>query len=649
MHAIAGLWSFAGPLRPASVQALRAGLARYGADGEGLWQAPGIALLRSLNRVTADDAFDAGIEGAAQDRQLLLFSGRLYHREELADALGLPRAELVRSADSHLAQRAWARWGSEATRRLQGDYAIAVWEPGARRLTLLRDPLGARPLYWCHTPQGFAFASSAWLLHALPEVPGGFDEGYFADVLALLSPRDARTAYRHIRRLRPGEALCCEDGRLRRWQHYRYEGRATLRLKDDGEYAEAFRAEFGRAVQARLRSTTPLGAELSSGFDSSTVSVVAAEALAARGQPLTCFTAAPRPGSDPQAPPEFRADESAIAAITARRFANIEHCRVVPPAGGAYAALEQLLPVYGRPHRNPCNLDWPVAIYAEAQRRGIRVLLSGRGGNLTLSYTGGAFLSALFAAGDWAGWWRELRRLRRQQGRSAASLAVQSLGHRLPRAVVYRLSALRAASVDLNGAALPAAVAARHRLAERLAARGREGYALSERQARLRRYAMLANIGIGEFNVPAAAALAGIEVRDPTADLRFAEFSLSLPERQFRRDGRTRWILRQAYGHLLPPEVTEQPGFGYQGADWYDSACLDLPRYAALLPALAASPAASQLLDLERLRTELAAWPADAVAAQAGADRFRGHLLRGLAAGRFLLDAEAQRAGLSAD
>lgn len=635
-------------MRPPSIQTLRQGLHPYGEDGQALWEGPGVALLRSLNRVTADDVFDVGVEQAADGVAVLLFGGRLYHREELADTLGLSRPDLACHADSRLALLAWIRWGVEATRRLQGDYAIAVWEPQAQRLTLLRDPLGLRPLYWCHTPRGFAFASSAWLLHSLPEVPAGIDEGYFADVLALLPPHDERSAYRHIRRLLPGQALSCEGKRLRLWQHYRFEARDSLRLKDDREYAEAFRAEFGRAVQTRLRSRTPLGAELSSGFDSSTVSVVAAGELAARGKTLTCYTAAPRPGTNPQAPPDFRADESLIAAITAQRHANIEHCRVVPAPGGGYAALERLLPIYGRPHRNPCNLDWPVAIYEEARRRGTRVLLSGRGGNLTLSYTGGAVLSALFAAGDVSAWWRELSLLR-QRGRSWPSLAAQSLAHRLPRAWVEWLSARRRLPRIPIDAPLPAGVVGRYRLRERLAVRGGEASSLSERQARLRRYRMLANTGIGEFNVSAAAALAGIEVRDPTADLRFAEFSLSLPETQWRRNGRTRWILRQAYGHLLPPEVTEPPVFGYQGADWYDSACLDLPRYDALLQALTASPLASRLLDLDRLRHELACWPADAVTAQAEADRFRGHLLRGLAAGLFVLDAEAQRIGLPVD
>ena len=133
----------------------------------------------------------------------------------------------------------------------------------------------------------------------------------------------------------------------------------------------------------------------------------------------------------------------------------------------------------------------------------------------------------------------------------------------------------------------------------------------------------------------AAANVSGLERRDPTADRRLLEFCLAIPENLFLRDGETCWILKQALGDQLPSEVLNSSTKGYQTVDWADH--LGSPEdYRDELDSLRAHPSASELLDIDELKTILEEWPEQGPEAAQHQYKFRLKLLRGIAAGSFI-------------
>ncbi len=611
-------------------------LAPYGADAQQCRTMGSAGFVRTLLRSTPEDALDHQPCVDAESGWTLLFDGRIDNRDELAAALGIDRGRLRTLADSALVLQAWARWDSGCLARLLGDFALAALHARSRRLLLARDYLGTRPLFW-HQGDGFlAFASLPKALFAIPGVPRELSEEGLHDFLGLLPMHDGKTLYRGIQRVMPGQCVTVENGRVRSEAWYRFDPRRELRLANDAEYVEAFSERLERAVARRLRAVGPIASELSSGFDSGTVTAVAAAQLAGRGESLLAFTHVPREGFAERTRGGTHADEGPTARAVAARYPNIEH--VLFRSGGTSPVQDLDFDVerLDRPPLNICNGVWVNQMRALAAARGARVLLNGGVGNMTISHDGRSLLPTLFGRGRWLRWQHEARALQRTHpGLRWRTLLTHSMAAWIPQGVFARWTRWRGGGWNLaDYSAINPAFMAQMDTARRARDGGVDLTYRDLADSRLVRIRSLQLVDIGEYSL--GANHAGLDARDPTSDRELVEFCLAVPEAQYLRDGQTRWLLRRAMAGRLPAEVLDSRTRGLQAADWHEATARDLPRIREELERLQAHPTAGRYLDLPALLASLDDWPSSGWHREALEKRYRLKLLRGLAAGAFV-------------
>jgi len=642
MTAIAGLIRFdASPLDPAILERMRNLLRPYGRDAQNIHLEPGAGFLRTLLRITPEDSLDRQPLVHAESQTLVLFDGRLDNREELAQALAIAPPELRLMADGALAMRACLRWDADAVDRLLGDFALACWRRPARRLWLARDPLGTRPLYWHRTADFFAFATLSKALFAIPGVEKAICEERLHDYLCLLPWIGPESFFKDIYRVEPGQILVMDGERVTTRRYHRWDPEREIRLPSDDDYLEAFREEVERAVACRLRSSGLIASHLSSGFDSSTVTALAARQLAAWDKPLIAYTAVPREGFTGPAPKGRHVDEGPGARAMAARFPNIEHHLIRTTGTSPLDHLEEDIEVLDRPPLNPCNMVWINAIRDAAARRGAKVLLTGGMGNMTLSYTGQEYLPWLLGRRQWATWWREARGLRRGEPRRRwRGILLQSVGPYLPPRLWGLIGYLRGETQW----SLTDYTAVHPQFLQRMNHKARvaaSGWELSYRpwaDGRRMRIAVLDRLDNGDYLVAANAS--GLERRDPTGDRRLIEFCLAVPDNQYLRDGESRRLLRRLMGEILPPEILASRTRGYQAADWYEATAAAIPFIQEEL-ARQQAKGIGQYLDLHSLGELLNDWPNSGWAGSRNQQLYRSKLLRGIAVGSFINQVQA--------
>jgi asparagine synthase (glutamine-hydrolysing) len=407
MSAIAGAWMLGGETSAADAcQRMLLAQALYGPDAEASWADRNVALGRRLFRTLPEDAFDAQ-PIAGPDGAVLVADIRLDNRDELIGELDLPLQEARVSSDAAVLGAAWRRWGLDCFDHLVGDYAFAVWEAAHERLILARDPLGQRPLHYHQGARWFVFASMPKGIHALPQAPRGPDEERLAQFLAQMPETGSRSFFRGIERVEPGCFVVVTRDGTRSHRHWK-PSLEPIQLPSTNDYAAGLREKLQIAVSARLRgSGSKTGVQLSSGWDSAAVASTAARLCAPRGRGLVAFTAAPRDGYDGPSPAFRLGDEAPLAAATAARYPNIDHGVARSTGRSPADDFDRFFFLSERPPLNPCNNVWVTDIYRAAQARGIRVLLTGGCGNLTLTQTGLDRLSELLGAAALRQWLRE--------------------------------------------------------------------------------------------------------------------------------------------------------------------------------------------------------------------------------------------------
>lgn len=487
---------------------------------------------------------------------LLTCDTRIDNRLELADALGVPAG----LSDAELILLGWERWGTLTPGRMIGDFALAIWDEGARELMITRSPASSRTLFYHAGPAFAAFATLPQPLTRLipralnvPEMARRLDGGaYFGNCESLFAG---------IYSIDPGTLVRITESSVV-IDRYWHPGAIQTVERHRADAAEELKWHLGRAVAACLRRTGgPVASHLSGGRDSGAVTACAAAILQDAGEPLHAFTSAPRAGF-PKTQGRYLLDESSAASAVASQFSNIRHfvsrSSPVPFCG----ALDRASLLHAAPMGNPANLAYWTRLQSEAAQFGSRVLLTGANGNFSVSLGGLGALPDVVREDGLGEWWKTARAISRSADLPWKTLLNQSFGHRLPASLHRRLR---------NGVYGPPGqegfpcFSARLRDAMRLAGAEDSTQPLASYRARAGEIYQVIdypdNIGEGLY---------GIDLRDPTADRRLIEFCLSLPAKDIVGSHGQRPIYDLAFAKLVPEQVRGSRLKGFQGADWFE-------------------------------------------------------------------------------
>lgn len=643
MSAIAGLIHLdASAVDRDTLHRMQTLLTPYGRDAQHSWHQQNAGLTRTLLRTTPEDRFDQQPLWRGTEKLAMAFDGRIDNRDELCEKLGIDPDQAALMADSELVYRACLQWDTETPKHLLGDFALACWQPQRQRLWLARDPLGMRPLYWYQREDLLAFATMPKALFAVPGLTKAISEEQLHDYICLLPISGSKTFYKDLQKIEAGQLVTWQNGAISACFYHRFDPERELQLESDEAYVDELREQLEQAVNRRLRSNGPIGSELSSGLDSSTVTATAAKLLAKRKQPLMAYTAMPREDFNGPVPHGRHADESVGANAVAKRFENIEHILIRTGDTTPLDQLQEVVELLDMAPLNPCNMAWWIAIRKDAAQRGIKVLLTGTMGNFSISYDGFPYLAWLIRKGRWLTLYRVYKELmQHQRNMKWQNMLRPCLSPLLPNFIWRLRESTRGRLLRLRDySAVNPAWSKQIGTEQRAKQAGVDTSYQPAWQGRLQRIHALSMQDNGDYNALANAY--GIEVRDPTADVRLIEFCLAVPESQYLGGGQFKWLLRRLMKDVLPPEVLDVKTRGLQSADWYEQIDRSIPQIREELAKLKAHGSAGGYLDIEGLEKSLEQWPPpkNAWNSQATELRYRIKMLRGLSVGNFIRYAE---------
>lgn len=630
MSAIAGYLSCGGKTLPGDAcSAINERLASYGPHDQAILSDGPVAFGRNLYRTLPEDQFDSQPERGGGGRFMLVADVRLDNRREVADRIGLSRPDMQRMCDAALVLGAWERLQEDALDLIVGDYALALWDAGARRLSLVRSPLAMKPLYYHIGGDFVAFATMPSGLHALQAIPRSLDLAQMAAEIAGSGSDNGATLYRSIRRVEPGHIVHFEGRKVAIRRFWDIE-RSPVDVRPCSALVEEFREHLDRAVQARLRRIDGcVASHLSCGRDSSAVATTAARLLS--GDRLLAFTSAPRAGYDEPIPSGRLADESRLAEATARMHPNIEHIVSRPNEEATFVGLSQLHKLHQAPLGDPANFAWWRAINQEASRRGSTVLLSGGAGNFALSAGGESHLVNVLGERGLSAWWTAAVSYAAWSPRQWRSVLNQSLGPRLPRSVYSLILAANGRSGLTTFVSTflrsPYRGDVERNLRDQASDRRPPKDPFDYRAAMLRNKDYAEKLSLVEW---------GIDARDPSADIRLIKFCFSLPIDGLVDGQGGRPIFDAAMADRIPAEVLASRLRGYQGADWHEQ--FRQSKVAARFAASRNNPLVQEIFDCDAISAAIDDWPMGSWNERQTIYRYRNEILSLVESCEFIAD-----------
>lgn len=540
-----------------------------------------------------EDRFDTQPLRCPQGDISFVCQARLDNREELLEKLppqSRPAAEL---ADSSVFFAAYLKWGESCIEHLTGDYVYAAYSRSSRKLTAAVDHVGHFRLYYAAAGGRLVLSTQLAALRACPGLSLSCNE------VALGLMAEARfglgeTPFNEIKTLHGGHRLTWTKGQVetRRW--WQPDSRVRTYFSNPSEYVEAARDLFGRAVKSCLRSSTPVSTTLSGGLDSSLVTATAAHYLRGSAERLTAYTSAPDPRNAAFQRREWEADDSPYATQTAALHPNLTHIVLRSNDRVALDLVPQIHALSGNPVRNGSNYLWIDSIASAAVAAGSRVLLTGVGGNFSISYAAPGAFPELFWRRRWRAAFQLARDLERAGERTAWKMVVE--GFIPPRLLALLYSRLRPQQLLKSEVLCFTSGTFRKQHAKRL----HPGRPVGPR-------AVLIHKVRSEGPLWSADPLPqwGLDMRDPTTDRRLLEFLLTVPQAAFVQGGRSRGLARELGTAILPDEVRLRRTRGQQGADYAAAMRRHIGRYYEFHRKMADSTLCRRIFDLGAIQEGL--------------------------------------------
>jgi asparagine synthase (glutamine-hydrolysing) len=348
-----GIAGIVGPSASAEIaQSMAQRLLHRGPDGHGVWSEPGVAL--SHRRLAIQDLTDAGRMPMLFGSQVLTYNGELYNHERLRSALPGPWAS---TGDTEVLLRLLATEGSACLSRLVGMFAFASWDTQTKRLLLVRDRLGIKPLYYRLLPDGIAFASElkALMLLGTPDI----DSSAVRDFLFHGYVPAPKTIYRGICKLPAGHTLTWHAGSVGVERYWNPATAIVERSAD--ETVQQLDALLREVIPQHTVSDVPVGVFLSGGVDSA----LTAYYLDTPRTYTLGFEAGTRSEAD--------------AARSVAAHLRTEHLEMMAPQADFAGALDRMPALFDEPFGD--SAAWSNYLIAQFARREVTVALSGEGGD----------------------------------------------------------------------------------------------------------------------------------------------------------------------------------------------------------------------------------------------------------------------------
>jgi len=555
-----------GPNAPAVSEAMLRpmtdSLRHRGPDSDGFFIAPDHSVGLGFRRLSIVDLATGDQPMANEDESVwLVFNGEIYNH--MAHRPGLEaRGHRFRSrCDAEVILHLYEELGPECVHELRGMFAFAIWDTRRNQLTLARDRIGIKPLYYVQTPTALVFGSEIKALFQHPSVSPRLNEAALSLYLTFAATPAPQTLFEGIQKLPPGHRLIVNADGSQRLERYWQplpdpEERATTREPE--EYVERLENLVRESIGLRMMSDVPYGAFLSGGVDSSLNVALMAE-LADR--PVNTFSVAIE--GDPAS------DELGFAREVAERYGTRHH-EIVIGEQDFLEYLPDLVWHQDEPLADPVCV--PLHAISEAARAsGTRVIQVGEGSDELFSgYTSYAFFTDFHRRV-----WRPYRFVPRPLRASAAVLGDHILS-------LDRADVLRRASDGGElfwGGAIPFYDSHKRRLLHESDGAGQQAVA-----------AMYADV---DAHVPGASQLdrmigielrqrlpelllmrvdkvtmgSSLEARVPYLDHKLVEYALAIPASVKYRDGITKWVLKRVAERAgLPRALVYRPKRGFCGS-----------------------------------------------------------------------------------
>lgn len=579
MCGIAGFWSRAEASPAARLRGIAEDMAtsltHRGPDDQGIWvdERAGIAL--SSRRLAI---IDLSIDGhqpmlSPQGRFVLTFNGEIYNYREL-------RRELIRigytfrgASDTEVMLAALEAWGIEkALTRFNGMFAFALWDQRERTLTLGRDRAGEKPLYYGWLGRTFIFGSELCALQRHPSFTGEINTSALALYLRHQYVPAPYSIYANVATLMPGTMLQIDEASgpstppVTYWS-LRSVAEQGIKHPLTSSYQELV-ADLDTllrdAIALRMVADVPLGAFLSGGVDSS---LVVALMQAQSSQRVKTFSIGFY---------ETAFNEATYARAIAAHLGT-DHTTLYVTSAEAIASITRLPAIYGEPFADPSNL--PTLFLAELARKQVTVSLSGDGGD--------EFFGGYDRYYEVERLWSVLRHI--PQGlRQMSAHALRAIPATTWRAVaeagasvvptLQRLSDPRQAQRLAEIIELDDPMAMHHNavsywrdIAELLPGAEEPPTAMDDQRQTIPQQNLVRRMMYMDaltylpsnnlMKVDRASMSTSLEVRCPLLDHRVIEFAARLPGSP-RRQGQTKWLLRQILYQYVPRHLIERPKMG---------------------------------------------------------------------------------------
>jgi len=520
-------------------------------DTKGIWLKNNIGLGHLMRFNTPESVLEKLPFYNSISELCITADARLDNRNDLFALLSIPYTERTTITDSSLIVKTYEKFGQDCVKHIVGDFAFAIWNDKKKQLFCARDQMGVKPFFYYTDNNQFAFASEIKGLLALEGIDKSINELYlYCQIISDLNQPENATPFAKIHSLPPAHSLSINyQGNIQINKYWHIDATQTIEHKNKSDYEEGFCHQLEQAVQCRLRSYGQVATELSGGMDSSGITGIAANYLRKENKELiTISNTVPRHFEDD----EIKYPNSERKYINAViDFNHINQSLITN--SDSWDGIEKVVDFFLKAHDGINNWQqvWQLPLWQTAQENNIYTLISGFPGDELVTYRGkysfldyldnGQLLKYIFAKKKYSGF---------NKLEPFIPFNIRYQIHRMKLKIKWHNSSFKKAAALYN---IP------H---EAIAAIGGFNWLHESRKEEFNSYRHFQKTRFLRLNIPTrmeaetrAGLYFGVETRFPMADIRLAQYYISLPNYLKYEGPLERTLYRNSIKKYLPNEV----------------------------------------------------------------------------------------------